>query len=165
MHMFRHRQVRVTRREILVLNLGKIRRRTRRGIAITGGFTLIEAMIASLILAFVLVSVVGLSSRGFQYLAGIRSTARSSQVLQQKMEDLRLLSWSQLQAQPGPFTVTDSLATYQGTLTRTPYDFYNGTATTMKVTLTLTWMSRNGHVLTNRLSTLISNGGLNKYIF
>src|SRR5437867_1029588 len=130
------------------------------------GFTLMEALVATMILGFALASILGVAGRSMRYLNDIRRTARSSQVLQQKMEDIRLLSWSQLQALPGTFTdPSDTNRVYAGTITQTAYDSYNGTTTMMKVTLTVTWTNQVYRVLTNSLSTLVSNGGLNKYIF
>ena len=133
---------------------------------VRSGFTILEAMIATIILGLVLGSVVAVASQCLRYLSDIRRTARSSQVLQQKMEDIRLLSWSQLQVVPGTFTdPSDTNRVYAGTIAQTPYDSYNGTTTVMKLTLTVTWTNQVGRVLTNSLSTMVSNGGLNKYIF
>src|SRR5437016_3487939 len=63
------------------------------------GFTLMEATIASMILILALVSVLALGARGFRYLEDMRQWARSSQVLQQKMEDIRLITvWTNVWA-------------------------------------------------------------------
>jgi type II secretory pathway pseudopilin PulG len=131
-----------------------------------GGFTLLEAMIATMILGFVLASVLAVASQSFRYVADMRRTARSSQVLQQKVEDIRLLSWSDVNALPSTFTdPNDPTGFYKGTITKSAYDSYNGTTTVLKVTVSVTWTNNNKHVMTNALSTLVSNGGLNKYIF
>src|SRR5262245_58947448 len=94
-----------------------------------GGFTLVEALGASVILMFVLVSLLGLSSQCFRYLTDIRRTARATQVLQQKMEDIRLLSWSALQVVSPTFADSNAVlnTTYPGTVNLVPYDSYNGT--------------------------------------
>src|SRR5437867_4223126 len=68
-----------------------------------GGFSILEAAIASVILGVVMVSVLAVASHCFRYLGDLRRTARSSQVLQQRMEDIRLMSWSQLQVVPSTF--------------------------------------------------------------
>ncbi len=137
-----------------------------KGFKANGGFTLLEAMIATMILGFVLASVLAVTSQSFRYLSDIRRTARSSQVLQQKLEDIRLLSWTDVNALPSTFTdPSDSSGLYKGSITMAPYDSYSSTTTVMKVTLTVTWKNNNSRVMTNTLSTLVSNGGLNKYIF
>src|SRR5947208_6006186 len=117
---------------------------------VRSGFTLLEAMIASIILGLALTSVIAVASQCMRYLTDIRRTARSSQVLQQKMEDIRLLSWSQLQVLPATFTdPSDTNRVYAGTITQTAFDSYNGTTTMMKVTLTVTWTNQVYRVLTN----------------
>ncbi len=131
-----------------------------------GGFTLIEAMIATMILGLVLASVLAVVSHSTRYLSDLRRTARSSQILQQKVEDIRLLSWSELLALPSTFTdPSDADGLYAGTITQSAYDSYNGATTVMKLTLLVTWTNNNQRVMTNTLTTLVSNGGLNKYIF
>ena len=132
-----------------------------------GGFTLIEAMVASIILGVVLVSLLLLSSRCFHYLTDIRRTARATQVLQQKIEDIRLLSWSSLQTINTSFVDSNTVlnTVYTGNIFTNSYDTYAGTATVMQVTLRLTWRDRTDSTQTNYLSTLVANGGLNRYIF
>jgi prepilin-type N-terminal cleavage/methylation domain-containing protein len=129
------------------------------------GFTLMESLIASIILGLALGSILAISSHSYRYLSDIRLMARSSQVLQQKMEDLRLLSWSDLQAAPTNFTDSVHPGIFQGTLSRAAYDWSGGVPTAARVTLTVTWTNRNQQVSTNSLTTIMANGGLNKYIF
>lgn len=130
------------------------------------GFTLMEAMVATIILAFALTSVIGVSGRAMRYLNDIRRTARASQVLQQKMEDIRLLSWSNMQLLPTTFSdPTDTNRLYKGSIITNQFDSYNGATTVMRVTLVVSWTNQTNRVLSNQLSTLISMGGLNKYIF
>ena len=133
------------------------------------GFTLIEAAIASVILVAALVPVLALASHSARYLQGIRRTARSIQVLQQKMEDIRLLATFDLLTNY-PTTWVDTSGTY-GTYTVTVSQViltnldYGTTPTVIEVTLTTTWLGESGKMLTNSLTTLVANGGLNKYIF
>jgi len=132
------------------------------------GFTLIEAVLASMILMLSLVSVLALASRGFQYMRDMRSWARSSQVLQQKMEDIRLVTvWTNVWALNNT-TFTDSSLTgmiYKGTIVISAYDPPYPTDFAACVTLAVTWTNSPGKVLTNRMSTLLCKNGLDKYIF
>ena len=138
----------------------------RKYLASCSGFNLIEVMTGSVILGLALSSVLALASRAFGYLSDIRCTARSSQVLQQRMEDIRLMNWTQLQAMTNTFTdPSDTSHRYAGSIIKTDYDWCNSTTTVMRVTLVVTWTNHQGGVQTNSLSTLMSNGGLNKYIF
>jgi len=130
------------------------------------GATFIEAIIAAGILAIVLCSVLAVVSQSFRYMADIRLTARSSQILQQKMEDIRLLTWTSIQALPSSFTdPSDTNGAFTGTINVSDYDSYSGTTTVKRITLTVSWMNRVSKLSSNSLSTLIANGGLNKYIF
>lgn len=123
-------------------------------------------MVAVLILGVVLTSVLTVASQCFRYLHDIRTTARSSQILQQKMEDIRLLSWTAVGALPSTFTnPNDPTHIYAGTIAQSSYGTYNGTSTIVKVTLSVTWTNKGNVVRTNTLTSLISCGGLNKYIF
>ena len=139
-----------------------------RGIHNQGGFTLAEAMVATMILTLALGSVLGIAGRCMRYISDIRRSARGSQVLQQKMEDVRLMSWSQIKTLPGTFTdPSDTRGIYQGTILTNEIDYYPspGSTTLMRVTLTVSWTNQTNRIITNQLSTLISQGGLNKYIF
>jgi Tfp pilus assembly protein PilV len=131
------------------------------------GFTLAEAIVATLILAIVMASVLAVASQSARYLTDIRRTARASQVLQQEMEYIRLLDWAALQSLTNTFTdPNDTNHIYTGTITQSSYDTYGLTTTTVvEVTLTVTWTNQVNRVLTNTLTTLVGNGGLNKYIF
>jgi len=132
------------------------------------GFTLIEAMLASMILMLSLVSVLALASRGFQYIRDLRSWARSSQVLQQKMEDIRLMNvWTNVWAL-NDTTFTDSTLTgmiYSGKIVISAYDPPYPVDYAANVTLSVTWTNSANRVLTNRMSTMVCKNGLNKYIF
>src|SRR5882724_3520803 len=131
-----------------------------------GGFTLAEAILATLILTFVLTSVLAVVSQCARYLTDIRRTARASQVLQQEMEYVRLLDWNALQSLTNQFTdPSDSKRIYAGTITTSAYSSFGTTTTVEEVTLTVTWTNQVNSILTNSLTTLVSNGGLNKYIF
>jgi prepilin-type N-terminal cleavage/methylation domain-containing protein len=132
------------------------------------GFTLVEVMISSVILLLVLGSVMALASRGYRYVGDLRRTARSSQVLQQKMEDIRLINiWTNVWALNNvTYTDTNIVGmTYRGTIHVNSYNPPYPTSEMARVTLTLTWTNSQSHILTNRLTALVCKNGLNKYIF
>jgi Tfp pilus assembly protein PilE len=131
------------------------------------GFTIIEVMAASVILLFAIVSVIAVSAHSMRYLADIRRTARSSQVLQQKMEDIRIITdWNVLTGLSGTtFTDPANPGLYNGSVTEANWDTYGGTTNIVLVTLTVSWTNQTHRALSNSLSTLICIGGLNKYIF
>jgi len=125
-------------------------------------------MLASMILILSLVSVLALGARGFQYIGDMRSWARSSQVLQQKMEDIRLVTvWTNVWALNNT-TFTDSSLpgmVYDGTVVISSYDPPYPTNYAACVTLTVTWTNSANRALTNRISTFVCKNGLDKYIF
>ncbi len=132
------------------------------------GFTIIESAIAGMIMLFVLASVLTLAAQGFRYLNDLRRWARSSQVLQQKMEDLRLITvWTNIWAQDGTvFTNRDIVGVpFSGFCDISSYDPPYPTSICARVTLTVTWVNSGGNVVSNRLSSLVTHNGLNKYIF
>ena len=130
-------------------------------------FTITEVAVVTVLLGILLTSVLALQSQASRFMHDIRVTARASQVLQQKMEDIRLLTWDQLTNYPAVWTDSASVfGAYTVTITTNPYDFYSGTATVLKVTLTTTWTNFSSRrIETNRLTTLVSNRGLNQYIY
>lgn len=132
------------------------------------GFTLMEAMIASAILLFALGSILALASAGFRYVNDMRRWARSSQVLQQKMEDIRLITvWTNLWALNNT-TFTDHSVSgmpMSGQIRVTSYNPPYPTNFFARVTITVTWTNSSRSVVTNRLTAAICQNGLNKYIF
>jgi len=137
----------------------------RRGL---DSFTLIETMIASVIMLLALVSVLALAGQGFRYLTDLRRWARSSQVLQQKMEDIRLVTvWTNIWAMDGTSYTNNEITgvPYTGTVEIDPYTPTYPTNISVRVTLTVTWINSASRPVTNRLSTLVTQNGLNKYIF
>lgn len=132
------------------------------------GFTLVEAMVASVIMLFAMASVLALTSLGFRYLHDLRRWGRSSQVLQQKMEDIRIITvWTNIWALNNT-TFTDNNPTgfvYRGRIDITSYDPPYPTSIAARVTIMVTWTNTLRHPMTNRISSLVAQYGLNKYIF
>lgn len=141
---------------------------TRKRIGANDGFTLIEALVASLILAVVLTSVLATLAQCARSVTDIRRTARASQILQQEMESIRLTNvWTGLTglANTSFSDPTDTNHIYAGTISETAYASFGTTTTVEEVTLTITWTNQVGKVLSNELSTLVGYGGLNKYVY
>jgi prepilin-type N-terminal cleavage/methylation domain-containing protein len=132
------------------------------------GFTLTEAMIASVILLLVFASMLALAGQGFRYMSDLRRWARSSQVLQQKMEDIRLITqWSTMQALNNT-TFTDNSIPGQPISARISIGSYNPPYPTnimALVTITATWTNSGRRVVSNSLNSAVCQNGLNKYIF
>jgi Tfp pilus assembly protein PilV len=127
------------------------------------GLTLIEVMISTVIMAFVLVSTIAVVSHASAYVADLRLRAQGSQVLQQRIEELRAMNWAQVINCPATFAnAADSNGTFHGFVNISTYQTFGTTTTVVRATVTVTWINRHNRVVSNQLVTLISNGGINK---
>lgn len=73
-------------------------------------FTLVETLVAMAILTMMALSLYAGLSSGFLILKTTREELRATQVLAQKMEAIRLCTWSQLSNCPTSFRRTITLA-------------------------------------------------------
>jgi Tfp pilus assembly protein PilV len=138
-----------------------MKRRRRRA---TRAFTLVEVMIASLVLVFGIVSAIGAMQSGVRAMDRARKLALATQVLQTEMERLRLKNWSQLDALSGTATFTAD-ATASGASAFTCTRTIAAPKTDMKeITLTAEWRGSDGRPQTARLVTRYAKNGLNDYI-
>jgi len=130
------------------------------------GFTLVEVMVASLVLIFGLVTAVATSQRGLQALDTARNLTAATQLMQSEMERVRLLSWSQLQALQetgGPAVTPDSGAgDGRFACTREITDVKTGMK---QITLTAVWRGYDGRPHTAHLITRYGKSGLNDYFY
>ena len=76
---------------------GGIRSVTAEGHA-GGGFTLLEVMVASIVLVLGITTAITTLQRGLQALDTARNYTYASQVMQSELERLRLKSWAQLES-------------------------------------------------------------------
>jgi len=127
------------------------------------GFTILEVLISSTIMAFALVSTIAVISHSSVYLADLRMRSRGAQILQQRVEELRAMTWDSVTNAPATFTNNaDTNKVFAGFVNISTYQTFGGTTTVVRATVSVTWTNRHGLVLTNRLTTLIGNQGLNK---
>jgi type II secretory pathway pseudopilin PulG len=142
-------------------------------------FTLVEVMMGVGLMGIMLVSLYGGLSYGFAQIQLTREDERATQILAERMEVVRLLSWDQLVNIPGyvPKTFSDSYAVanptnapagsliYSGTILVTNAPVSESYAGTLRmVQITLTWQS--GKVKHQRtMTSLVSEYGLQKYVY
>src|SRR5437899_210542 len=74
----------------------KIEPRKRTGFAFIGAFTLAEIMVASAVLGIMLLAFCGGLSGGFLVVRLNMENLRATQILQEKMELIRLYNWNQI---------------------------------------------------------------------
>lgn len=152
-------------------------------------FSLIEALVASCVVAILFVSLYGGISAGFGMINAARENLRATQVMIDKMETLRLYNWSQISSfgtvtsyipssfsepfYPPSTNYSDSSVstsgaghgfTYYGTVAVTTAGFaenYAGSVVQFKITLKWT----NGIAHSNGMSTYIGQYGIQNYIY
>jgi len=150
----------------------------RRAVA---AYTLAEVMVSVLLLGLLTVSLFTALSSGMALVQSARENLRATQILSQKMESLRVLSWDQglnpLLANP-TFTEsydpnnTNTLA-YQGVVTSTgappgtPADYANDLRV---VTVTLYWTNNlqglaDPIVHSRQMQTCVARNGMQNYLY
>lgn len=147
----------------------------RKGGAGRLGFTLVEVLVGIVLLATVFtVFYVGITA-GFGLIQLARENLRATQILQEKTEAIRLVTWDQLNNQGFiPTTFSDSFypadtdsregLIYKGTFRMSPAPITDATYApdVKQVTFELSWMS--GGVQRRRsMTTYVSRYGLYRY--
>src|SRR3954468_20050192 len=82
-----------------------------------GAFTLLEVMIASIVMILAITTAITTLQHGFQSVDSARNLTYASQVMQSEMERLRLKSWSQIQALQDSGATTVATSAVSGTAT------------------------------------------------
>jgi prepilin-type N-terminal cleavage/methylation domain-containing protein len=143
------------------------------------GYTLMEVVMAVALLAIMMISLYGGISSGFAVVQLARENLRSTQIMLERMEGIRLYNWNQLVYSnmiPSSFTSyyyphaaageSKGLA-YAGRMiitnaVMTPPSTYS--ANMRLITVTLNWT--NGNVRRTRsMSTYVSKNGVQNYVF
>jgi type II secretory pathway pseudopilin PulG len=155
------------------------------------GFTLMEALMSLLIISFLVVSLSAGIGYGFKNEQLIREDARATQLLNEKVDKLRLMTWDQVNDKnilPDKFYcafnpedpdlgdegVTSKVGfgryhkmdlIYEGlvNLTNGPSDVVYGT-NMLSVTITLNWTSSTGLSRTRSVTTFVSKFGIQNYV-
>jgi Tfp pilus assembly protein PilV len=130
-------------------------------------FTLVEVMIAAIVLVLGITTSITTLQRGFQALDTARHTTYASQIMQSELERLRLKSWAQIQALQDSANDTVNIAGVTGMAgsfrcNRAIRDL----KTDMKeITLVSSWNGYDGRPHTLRYITRYSKSGLYDYFY
>jgi len=142
-------------------------------------FTLIEVMMGVGVLGVMMVSLYGGLYFGFAQVKISREEERATQIVQEKMEVLRLLNWNQVANLPGyvPANFTASYAVGNPTNAPASALIYSGTVLITNapisetysndlrlVQIQLTWQS-SGVNHSRRMSTFVAHYGLQNYVY
>lgn len=131
------------------------------------GYTLVEVMVASVVVLLGIVTAITAIQRGFQSLDYARNLSAASQLMQSEMEEIRLRNWSQVQALQAAGDATLKVAPAADA----PAGRYTCTRRVrllkedmLEITLTTTWRGYDGRLQTARLITRYGKNGLSDYI-
>ena len=144
-----------------------------------GAFTLVEVLVSVAVCGFLFLSLYAGIAQGTSSLQRAREKLRAAQILSEKLEVMRLYNWDQVNTSgyiPSTFVeyqypnddtnmVAQQGIAYRGTIQLSPADVHpNYTNTMRKAVATVNWTSQN---VTNQLSmeTLISEFGVQKYVY
>lgn len=142
-------------------------------------FTILEVMMAAIVLALAITTSITTLQHGFLALDTARNTTIAGQIMQSELERMRLKDWATVNAYaagPTPLTlVTDSTAldhtsafvpsaalAQRFTLTRTTSDVH---ADLKQITLTITWRSSDGRTLTRAYPAYYGKNGLYDFFY
>ena len=138
------------------------------------GVSLIEALVAMAIFGITFFSLYGGISMGFSIIGNARENLRATQIMVEKMETIRLYSWSQITTAnfiPATFTEKykpnddDGGLSYQGTMTiAAGPSGLTYSADMRQVSISLNWNS-GGRTHTRTMTTYVTKNGLQDYIY
>jgi len=141
----------------------------------TRAMTLIEVMIAVAVISIIVAGIMGTFGYGYRALKLVRENQRATQILLEKVETVRLYSWTQVNSNgfvPSTFIdVFDPQAgensgtVYTGTVTIAAFPKSTSYAPNLKqLTVDLTW--GDSRLTRHRtLSTFIAKDGLQNYVY
>jgi prepilin-type N-terminal cleavage/methylation domain-containing protein len=143
------------------------------------GFTLVEVMMAMAVTGIMLVVLHGGLAYGFKQVQLAREDERATQILAERMEVVRLLSWDQLVNLPGyvPTNFTESYSVFNPSNAPARAQMYTGTVSVVTapisesysndlllIQLTLAWQS-GGLTHQRTMTTFSSRYGLQNYVY
>lgn len=150
--------------------------RSRRG---SEAMTLVEVMIGVGILGVMMLSFYGGFAFAFSEIRLSRENVRATQILEERMEVVRLLNWDQITKMPGYVPTSFQASFYSENIANPPPDdfMFFGTVTLTNapltesyaghlrmITIEVDWMS--GKIKRKRkMSTFVSEFGLQKYVY
>lgn len=157
------------------LSNNPIGRAANKEISRRSGFTLVEAMVAAGILGLVIVALFAGVTMCFSTVQLSRENVRATQIMQDKMESIRLYNWDQINAAgfvPATFIEphypggsTNSGVVYSGTLKIEPAPITESYSNDLRsVTVAVNWTS-DGVLRTRDMQTYVSRYGLQNYVY
>jgi Tfp pilus assembly protein PilV len=140
----------------------------------TNGTSLVEVIVSVAILATTSLAVIGCIIYGYYAMRSVRENQRATQIMLEKLETIRLFSWSEVTSNGfipptfsdvyDPQTTNGPGITYYGTLvTNTVPLTVSYSTNMMQLTVNLRWTNRVAHL--RSLSTFVARDGLQNYVY
>jgi Tfp pilus assembly protein PilV len=132
------------------------------------GFTILEVMIAAIVLVLGITTAITTLQRGFQAIDVARNYTFASQVMQSELERLRLKSWAQVEALQNSRDTAVAVPSVAGTASPTfacTREIRDLKTDMKEITLTATWRGYDGRAHTTRLITRYGRSGLYDYFY
>jgi len=157
----------------------KLRGKNLSSVSSASGITIAEVMVAVLILATIAIAFYGALSSGFAVVQSTREDLRAAQILNQKVEAIRLCTWSQLtnfnfQETYDPLATTNQSrgVVYTGTVSNSPAAYIPNTSSYYNnislITVTVGWTNYSSRVPIahiRQMQTQVARYGLQNYIW
>jgi Tfp pilus assembly protein PilV len=138
----------------------------------TAGFTIVEVMMAAMVMAFAITTSITTMQRGFLSLDTARNITIAGQIMQSEFEKMRLVPWTTVDAYDATGAEVDlavdtsfSSNTFIGTrftMTRRVDLIRSGMK---QITLTVTWRSYDGRRISRSYSSYYGQNGLYDYFY
>jgi prepilin-type N-terminal cleavage/methylation domain-containing protein len=147
--------------------------------AFRAGMTLIEVMVGVGVMGIMMVSLYSGFAFAFSEIRLARQNVRATQILEERMEVVRLLNWDQVVNLPGYIPTTFRAPFYANNPTNPPSDgfTYTGTVLVTNAPITETYASDlrmiriqvswpSGKIIRKReMTTFVSQYGMQKYVY
>ena len=136
------------------------------------GFTIVEVVMATFIMAFALSTSILTMMGGFRAIDVARNMTLASQLLQSEMERIRLMDWGSIHALTGRqqvnlntvFTSNAAIAA-KFSLVRDVSDVGSKVGEMKVIVLEVTWTNASGHSLSRSFTTYYTKNGLYDYYY
>lgn len=137
---------------------------THRSLSSCAGFTIVEAMLAAMVMVFGISTSILVMQAGFKQLATARNVVTAGQVVQSEIEKLRAMPWadvSTLPTAPTAIALDSAYSALPGAgnfqLVRTITAQQPGM---LRIDFTITWKNYDGRELSRTATTLYAQYGL-----
>lgn len=125
------------------------------------GLTLVEALVATLILSIVIVGVVALFAKTRDFLSQIKENSIANNTLNERLEEIRGMDYTSILALGTTFTAAGFSQLKSATGSVTVDDPFSK-SDIRRITLTVSWTSAQGRAKSKSLAMLVTNKGINK---